>query len=40
MTVNGNANPTKKDLLNIGKQLKLSSKLCNEIIEKMVDSIG
>lgn len=36
MTVNGNANPTKEDLLNIGKQLKLSNKFCNEIIENIL----
>ena len=39
MTVNGNANPTKEDLLNIGKQLKLSNNLCNEIIEKILKVI-
>ena len=39
MTVNGNANPSKEDLLNIGKQLKLSNKLCNEIIGKIIKVI-
>ena len=39
MTVNGNANPTKEDLLNIGKQINLSIKLCNEIIEKILNVI-
>ena len=39
MTVNGNANPSKEDLLNIGKQLKLSNKLCNSIIIKILNVI-
>ncbi len=40
MTVNGNANPTKEDLLNIGKQLKLSITLCNSIINKILQVIS
>lgn len=35
MTVNGIGNPSKEDLLKIGKQLKLSIKLCNSIIDKV-----
>ena len=40
MTVNGNANPNKEDLLNIGKQINLSIKLCNKIIDKILNVIG
>ena len=39
MTVNGNVNPTKQDLIDMGKQLKLSTKLCNSIIEKITKKI-
>ena len=40
MTVNGNANPNKEDLLNIGKQLKLLTTFCNSIINKILQVIS
>ena len=40
MTVNGNGNPTIKDLLEVAESFKLSRSRCKDIIEKTIEVIA